>query len=58
MNGASVQLGELPDDGQAQTEAAMLPSSGGSSLTKALEHVWQKVSTDTLARVGDLHLDV
>jgi hypothetical protein len=55
MHGASVQLHELPDDGQAQTEAALLPRRDFIGLTEALEHVWQKVSTDTPARVDNLH---
>src|SRR5918995_4475751 len=56
VHGASVQLHELPDDGQPETEPAVWPRRGAISLTKALEYVWQKGGTDALTRVHDLHL--
>ena len=55
MNGPSVQLHQLPDDGQAQAEAALSLRRGFIGLTKALEHVWQKVRADTATGVDDLH---
>ena len=58
VHGSPVQLDELPDDGQPETESGVTSRRRAIGLAEALEHVWQKVRADALAGIDDPDLHV
>lgn len=55
---APLQLDEVPRDREPEAEAALRPADAPLRLTKALEHVGQKLHRDALPGVGHLHAEL
>ena len=56
-DGAAVQFNDVQDDRQTQAQPAMFSCTAAVGLTKAVEHMRQKLRIDTLAGVADDELD-
>ena len=50
---AAMQLHEMPDDREAEAEAAVLSRAGGILLAEPIEHVREELGLDPGARIGD-----
>ena len=46
-------LDDVPDDGEAETEAGFRPRAARVGLTEPLEHVGQELAADAFARIAD-----
>ena len=46
----AVELDDVPDDGETETEAGFRPRAAGVGLTEALEDVGQELAVDALCR--------
>src|SRR6202023_3512692 len=57
-NYAAVELDEVSDDREAETESAVFAGSAGVALAEALEDQGEQVSIDSFAIVGDSDFDV
>ena len=58
VHGSSVQLDELPNDGQPETESGMAPGHRAVSLAETIEHVRQEHRIDALAGIDNLDLQI
>ena len=56
LDAAPVELDQVADDGEPETEAAAPPRRGAVGLAERLEDVWQEARRDALAGVGDANL--
>jgi hypothetical protein len=58
LDRAAVELHQVLDDGETETETTVHPGDGGVGLTESLEHVRQKLPRDPLAVVFDRDVNV